>query len=311
MYKLTSNISIDKYKFIGVVSLEINSGWDNFTDTCTITVPGKTEFEGKSISSLIKRGMKVTIELGYDDENELIFSGFVRTVKADVPIEILCEDNMYLLKQNNISKTYPAKTPLKTILNDISIGFKFNATEVNLGKLRINNTSSALVLDELKNDYGLVAYFKGETLYVGIPYWADTTKEHFFSFQKNIIENNLSYMLKDDIEYKVVAVSIDTNNEKIEVSEPENGTGDQRTFYFYDVTEADLKTLAKNELEKLRFDGYRGTFTTFGKPTVRHGDIVNIKDEKYNRIGKYLVKSVVTTFGIDGYRQEIELDRNT
>ena len=56
------------------------------------------------------------------------------------------------------------------------------------------------------------------------------------------------------------------------------------------------------------YEGYTGTFTTFLEPSVEHSDKVELIDNKNKeRAGRYLIRSVVTKFGINGGRQEIEL----
>jgi len=78
------------------------------------------------------------------------------------------------------------------------------------------------------------------------------------------------------------------------------------------VSVSEAKKLLQRETERLRYTGYRGSFTTFGKPDIRHGDIVNLSDPIFpERSGKYLVKRVRTTFGMNGYRQEVELESKT
>jgi hypothetical protein len=62
------------------------------------------------------------------------------------------------------------------------------------------------------------------------------------------------------------------------------------------------------DLEKFRYTGFRGTFKTFGVPIVRHGDKVQLVDPVIkDRNGLYIAKGIETTFGLDGYRQQIEL----
>jgi hypothetical protein len=85
--------------------------------------------------------------------------------------------------------------------------------------------------------------------------------------------------------------------------------GEIRTFHFFNEPESKLKKLGEERLRRFHYTGYRGTFTTFGLPSVRHGDEAKIKDTKQpERDGGYLIKSVKKTFGVDGFRQEITLD---
>ena len=98
------------------------------------------------------------------------------------------------------------------------------------------------------------------------------------------------------------------DNSKIEV-EVGDTEGDVRTLHFYNLAKAELEKIAEESIKTLRYDGYSGSFLTFGQPMVNHGDIVEIEDLKYNRAGQYLVKRVLRTFGAQGYRQKIYLDR--
>jgi hypothetical protein len=46
------------------------------------------------------------------------------------------------------------------------------------------------------------------------------------------------------------------------------------------------------------------------EPIIKHGDVVNIKSYKSpERDGKFLVKSVVLTIGVNGGKQKVELER--
>jgi len=77
------------------------------------------------------------------------------------------------------------------------------------------------------------------------------------------------------------------------------------------VNVAELSNLANEALSKLKYEGFRGSFTTFLEPQVKHGDVIAIQDDVIpDRNGKYLVRKVVTKFGVDiGGRQIITLDR--
>jgi len=176
-----------------------------------------------------------------------------------------------------------------------------------IGQMRVVNSSPAKVLEHLKKEYGLYTYFKQGKLLCGLAYWPDKAVRHVFKFQHNIIQDNLEFIQEEDIKLKVKAVAIAQDNTKkeIQVGDPD---GELRTLHFYDVSEKDLKTLAEQKLEELKYDGYKGTFVTFGEPMVDIGDIAIIKDEKFpDREGNYYIKSVEITFGKRGYRQKIEL----
>jgi hypothetical protein len=309
MKKLTCNIQIGDYAYSGVVNCSIESSYDTLTDTCTITFPRKVSWNDSKITDLIKRGDKIKVYLGYNDENTLVFIGYIKNIKASIPIEITCEDSMYLLKQKSYTESYETVT-LKDLLQNVCGDIPFETIDFTFNNLRITKATPAEIFDSLNSDYGLPFYFVGEKLYAGLNIWPENTTQYDFVFQKDIIDHDsLEYNLADTISLKVVAVSMDDNNNKTEI-EVGDTDGEQRTFYYYNITQEQLETIANTELERLKYDGYRGTFTTFGTPVVKHGDAIKLTDNLYpEREGIYLVKSVKTTFGLQGYRQEIELDR--
>ena len=67
--------------------------------------------------------------------------------------------------------------------------------------------------------------------------------------------------------------------------------------------------IADERIARMKFDGYRGSFTSFLLPRVQHGDAVKLTNPTIpEREGVYLVKQVITTYGVNGGRQEIFLD---
>ena len=130
------------------------------------------------------------------------------------------------------------------------------------------------------------------------------------SFQRDIVlgSDQLVYNRKDDQKIKLVAVSIDLDNNKTEVTVGDE-QGEQRNAYYYNLSEADLKTVAEREIERFKYEGYKGNFTTFGEKIIKHGDIIELSDKRYPyRNGDYLVKVNNTSVGFGGYRQIITLD---
>jgi len=306
-------ISIGDYSYKGVVDVSCELSSETLTNTLTAVFPRKADWVGKSIKDLIKRGQKINVQLGYGDELFPRFEGYIKVVKADIPFTVQAEDTAFLLKKGSIKKDYDS-VDLKTLLTDvIPKGITFEAKDIQLGKLRINNATPAEILANLKEKYGIYSYFKGTVLRSGIQYWGDG-ENHIFGFQQNILSgHNLEYYEEDEISYRVKAISIiDTDTEKNKRIEVENGDkdGELRTFHFYNIDKTELERRAKQELEKLKYTGYRGSFATFGVEAVNHGDTVTLKDKLYTeREGTYIVKSVKINFGMGGYRQTIEIDR--
>lgn len=312
MVTLSSNITIGEYTLAGVVSVSIVSTWESLTDTCKIMLPSSILHKDKRISlaesQLIKRGDKVLVELGYDGENKTVFQGFVKKVNAGSPVSVECEDYAFLLKQDALNLSFRTVTLKALIQAIVPSEIDVVTDNVGLGAFRISNATAAKVLEQLKKQYGLKAFFKGSTLFVGRAYPVVPLETKNFEFQKNIIKDALTYQLEDTIKIKAKGISILPNNSKIEL-EIGDPNGEQRTFNFYNLQKDDLKKALEAELEGVRYSGYKGSFTTFGRPLVAHGDVVKITDDRYNRQGEYYVRKVVYDFGQNGYRQNITLDR--
>lgn len=317
---LRSEITINGYFFDFVNEVEVSSSWDMVTDTAKITIPKKVTFEGKPIvvgaNSLFKRGDKVEIRLGYGTVLNTVFTGYISAIKPKLPIEISCDDEMYLLKKKLVEpKAYKSIT-LKNLLTELigsTLPFETNF-DLTMENFRIgNNLTVAQVLEEIRKTYGVVSFVREGKLYVGFAYLEKLRKEHKFDFQQNVVTtDDLEYRRLDDIKLKVKATSISTSDKKKKRIEIELGDadGETRTLHYYNKTEPQLREIASQELLKLKYEGYFGSYEAFGEPFVRHSDVAVIIDQKVpEREGKYLIKSVNYTFGQGGYRQQIQLDR--
>jgi hypothetical protein len=319
-------MQIGDYNFPFTNEVEIISTWDQLTDTATIRVPRKIRVKkngeySASItagdSGLWRRNDPVKIYAGYNDNNDLRFQGVLTRIVPKLPLEFHCEDSMFTLKQKTVSKYSVTSTTVKALLAAIlPSDIEYEAEDITLGKFQIERATIVEVLDYLRRRFGLSCYFQDNVLHVGFAYRISSINDIAtgelleFEFQKNIIDDSrLDYMREDDVRLKVIAISIKPDNTRKEI-EVGDTDGDIRTLHFYDVSDADLTKLANEALGKLKYEGFRGSFTTFLQPMVKHGQAVKLIDPLIpDRNGVYLVREVVTRFGMDGGRQEITLDR--
>lgn len=306
------DIQIGAYGFPYATEVQVDSSWENLTDTATVQVPRKITMNGRPVAqgdSLFRRGDAVSIRLGYDGRFDEVFSGYVSGISPRSPLEFRCEDAMWLLKKQPVTVSYRSVN-LRKLLADI-IPIPFEAVDAELGPWRISNATPAQVLEELRKTYSLQSWVRDGKLYSGLAYWPTGGKTHRLRFGYHTDDqwSDLEYMRADDVRLKVRAISIEPDNTRLqaEIGDP---NGELRTLTYYALgSEAALRSIAERDIERLRYEGYRGTVKTFGQPAVRHGDIVELQDDQYpDRNGGYLVKRVVTTAGVAGYRQEIELD---
>ena len=309
MYRLSCQITIGKFAFDFVTQAEVDSSWKNLTDTATITLPRKLKWKDRPLRDEIKRGDKVEIWLGWDFENRIEFQGYVSAVRGNVPVKIECEDEMWKLKQTEVTKAWRSVT-LKQLLTDIlPSGTSFEAVDAELGPFRISRVSVAKVLESLRTQYGLYAYFRGGVLYVGFPYSLTDSQTVAYGFRRNIISDDLVYHREDDTAIQVQAISIMPDGSQLEEKVGDPG-GELYTLHYFGLPVSQLKTLAEEDMKRLRYTGYRGGFETFGVPFARHGDIAAIKDAEYpERDGRYFIDRLRTSFGLEGSRREVGLGR--
>lgn len=310
MLKLSCKITIGSYVFNYVQQVQISSSWQKFTDTATILLSRNLKLANQPLNELIKVNDEVNIELGYDDELKTIFTGYVTAIKPTTPIEIMCEDAMWLLKKGSITKTW-RNANIETILKDIlpeNIPYKVTY-DYEIGTFTAEKQSPAQLLEKIKTDYALVSYFREGTLIVGGPYSQSINEDTIaFAFNHSIIDNNLEHKKAEDSPLKVRAISNLADNSKLEATAGDE-EGEERTLNFYDIKDRGLlKESAQNLISTLKYDGMSGSFTTFGEPLVYHWQTVELIDpNEEKKEGVFNIHNINRSFGMDGYRQEIEL----
>lgn len=332
MLKLSSHITIEEaplsfaegqgvrlWEFSAVASCKILEDTDTLTDTCEIILPKKISWVGTTDSDFtalpIRRGDKITIQLGYDNQLKTRFIGYIRSIDAKTPITIKCEDSMFVLKLKKAQPMAWKKASLKEVLTHLlqgtDIDFQLIDNDIQLGSYRIVKPTISEELQELKEKYLLSSYFRmvGEknVLYVGLKYPLDNRQKHIFRHGKNIISEDFEYKNKDDIKVKIEAESFYKNKKtSFEYGDLSSDGGHIIKIRVDNLSEEELKKYAEKTLENYKKDGFKGSFETFGTPEVSKCDMVQIFASDGNS-GTYFVKKNEIELGMNGYRQKIEL----
>lgn len=295
--------------FEKITSCEIVRDMDALTTTCTLVLPRKTQWQGE-VSNPVKRGDQITVWLGYDDNLQLAFKGYVLQKGFKAPIEIKCEDEMYRLKQTPaVKKTYKSVT-LESLLKDQQLNYPLKVLgEQNVGQYRVNVDNVAELLAHLKEN-SIRTFFRLENeqpvLYCGVMFDHNSGIKQVFETGVNIIsDDSLDEQNSEDVKIKVKVISLQPDNTKIKVEVGDND-GERRTLHCYGKNEAEAKAWGEQELERLKRDGLTGSFTTFGHVLLDRLDIIGIKIDG-ERKGKYQVQKNTITYGADGFRQDITL----
>lgn len=305
MFNPVCHITIGSFVFDFVHQLEVESSWELLTDTGKILLPANLKLDKNKLRELIAPGDAVTIDCGYLGDVNRVFSGYVSGIAPKVPIEILLEDEAWKLKQSTITDSLQ-NASLSDLMAKHFQGYQTRILDTEIGNYQIDNASRAKILQSLREQFGLYGFFRQGVLVVGRVYDTQTATTHAIPFQR-IIEHDLQYKRKEDIRLQVTAISNNPDGSKTEVRLGD-ADGEQRSLNFYNLPMAALKDAATREMDRLKYDGYRGTMTCFGQPFIKHGDIIElINNEKADTTGRYWVDAVNYTFGVGGYRQKIKL----
>lgn len=312
MFRLCAKIEIKgdrAWSFDFVNAVEITRDTEKLTTEAKITMPKKVKWD-KADKIPVKRGDSVKISLGYDDNLQTAFVGYVRDVGFKTPIVITCEDEMFRLKQMPTKKKAYRSVSLETLLKDQGISYSLNIMgEQALGAYRVTADTVAALLGKL-SEQGIRSFFRYENgapvLYCGVLFERDTSPAQVFKTGLNIIsDQSLQQQKAENMRLRVKAVSLMPDNKKIKV-EVGDADGEHRTLHTYNKTESELKAWAEQETKRLKRDGLTGSFTTFGHTLVDCLDAIGIVIDGV-KSGVYQVKKNVVKYGDGGYRQEITL----
>lgn len=313
MLKLCAKIEIkgDKtWVFEKITACEIVRDSEALTTTCKLILPRKVKWKGET-SNPIKRGDKISVWLGYDDNLQLAFTGYVLRKGFKAPIEIFCEDEMFMLKQTPCVKKSYKNVDIQTLLKEQGLPYDIKVLgEQNIGQYRVNFENVAELLAHLKEN-SIRTFFRLEdgkpVLYCGVLFDHGNEMRQVFATGINIIsDSSLDEQKAEDVKIKLKVVSLQPDNKKkikVEIGDPD---GEKRTLHCYGKTEAEAKAWGEQELERLKRDGLTGSFQTFGHVLLDVLDVIGIKIDG-ERKGKYQVHKNTITYGSSGFRQDITL----
>ena len=305
------------FTFDKVNKVTVARSFDKQTQTASVMLPRNVKYNKKNIyegiDAIMRRGDKIKIIAAYQPNETVIFTGYIAKINNNVPIELLCEDEMFLLKQAispNLSfKNVDLNTFIGKMLTNIKVPYKVDLT-AQLGQIRLQEVSIGKVLQTLRDQYGLFSFFVNGVLRVGLPFYKEEAMKAVFLFEKMVKEGmGLTYLKKDDVKVQIKGILIKNNaREEFIYGDP---SGDIRTVFQLGGTKSDLDMKCNSFLEQANYTGYYGSFKTFLEPLVVPGDYAVIDSWKYpERKGKYLIKSVTTEVSTsEGGKQTIELER--
>ena len=296
-----------------VNKVEITRKRSDLTAICHLTLPKNIRWQNAKTCPL-RRGDAVEIMLGYDDRLSYVFSGYIREIGVQTPMQLTLEDDMFRLKTIRTHRLAYRNATLEQILADQDIPYPVSVSgETHIGAYRVEADTVALLLEDLhKNGFRFFFTLDNSglpTLHAGILFDRTAAKRIVVSDTVNLIEDkDLKTQHKDTMHVRVKLTSKTGKNSK--TITVEKGDKDQNakvvSYSLPNKTEAELNTMADQYLKQLKKDGLSGSLTTFGEPQAGLLDHVAVKIDG-QRIGIYQVDENEISFGTDGFRQKIKL----
>lgn len=316
----------------GVNAVSITQSVENIGATAKVTIPRNfARKNGRGLLDCIHVGDTATIRLGYNDNIETEFTGYITSIGDATPVVVELEDEWWQLKRKKLTRSWATAT-LKEVLQfvfdgwtvDDRVGAKLEGGYV------INNATPYEVAQGIRDSYGFSIHLNPEkkSVLAFYPYRFEGFATHTYTFgtkdctiidrlraantYPNVVKSELKFTRKEDTPLLLTVKYTDRQGKKHQLEVGDKGENAQRRTLNLGCninSEQEAKQQAQAELERLSYDGYSGKITGFGIPRTAAGDALKIIDpDNPEREGIYLIKSVTVSYTLGGgYRRTNEL----
>lgn len=319
MFVMTHDIKIDGKIIPLITAVSVKMDVTQLANTATVELPATAFKRRLAQVADIRRGQRVEIRLGYDDRNELEFSGYVnRRTDKDGGMVVECEDAMFLFRQTQMANQEFVNPTMKSLLGKVAQavgGIKVDTKlDYSYEKFVFQNASAFDVLKKIQEETKAHIYLTTDNvLHVEPQYLEKASRTVRYSFQQNICRDGLNLTWKDTTENPLIVEVEGTGKvngkvTKVTVTSGKAGGDRIKEKIRGIVDKKTLQSIADDMLASRNHTGFEGSFDAWLRPFVTAGDFVElIDDEDGTRNGKYYVKSVETTFDSGGGKRKINL----
>ena len=256
---------------------------------------------------------KWKIKIGYDNDNQKEFNGYLKRISRDNNSLILeCEDALYLLNKTISDKEYKAVS-LKTLLDDVLKQVDPNFTvdsqyDYTMDKMVVFHQTALDVLKKVHEETKANIWFEDKTLFIREVYYDNAEdKGVIFDTRINVQSNELKWIDKADKKVEIEVVFNKPDGVPIKRTYGNSG-GEKITRYVNGSNDKDMQRAAESEYDLWNYSGFEGNFTGWLIPVVRAGGSVRLRDVEKPE-GKYYVTGVEIEFGQSGGKRKITLGR--
>ena len=316
MLAMEHNISIGNYRLGIVDSITIKRSVETLTDTALIVLPCAYANKTLEVESKLKEGDEVTIELGYNNDLQTEFKGYLKTIQTDDgSITLECEDAIWLFRKelkNKEHKNITAKSLLQKVVQEIDSSFNVSCDyDFTYEQFVIKDATAYDVLKKLQDETKANIYFTGNTLHCHPQYSEITNAEPVrYDFSVNVEKSNLKYKSDKDRKFFIEVEGIPSSGKRVTVTYGTMG-GDKRSLKVYGVTDKDsLLKRAKEELTTLVYTGFEGNFTGWLIPYCEPAYKIELRDQDYpDKNGTYYVVATEVKFSSSGGERTVTIGK--
>lgn len=311
---MKQGLQIADLSFPIITEAVLESSRETPTDTLKIILPKYRNLQ----KDQIQQGDVVEWKAGYNKYGMGIeFKGYVVDVSSTLPLVITARDEMWKCQQKRMKRN--SYRSIATLLSDA--GIVKSKIEV-ADRIKITGTynrSARYALWKLRDKYSYNLFFRNGVFYIEESF-KDSLKNlssevsidknkikiggdiPVFVFSYNIISHSLVPRLNREFKITIRSESIKTGR----MTKASYGKGEE---IFFDIDDLNYKQ-ALDKAKKLYIEkcgeGFNGSLTTFGYPSVQHSQIIRVYDEKDPSFSaRAYVNAVNKTFTQNGFRQEI------
>lgn len=324
MFRMTYHIEVGGMVLPLLTSAKIRKDVKSLTDTATIVCPAVSHFRPLAFVQNVKKGQRVSIALGYDDDNRQEFDGFVKSVALDDnQLTIECEDPLYVFRRVDIPNGEKKDITLKQLLDYVLGEVNAYIRSEGLGEpLKLNclydygyktfrfvNATAYDFMDQIQKEGKPNIFISGGVLNI-VPQYTHTNGTARYSMQRNICRDGLKLKWRDETDKQVyIEVKAKTEDGSEIIATAGKAGADALRLQFPTVKDkASLQTIADNLYKSKSYTGYEGSFCGWLVPFCDAGYVVELTDAANElRSGRYYVEAVEVSFSSAGGERTVRI----
>lgn len=299
-----------------LTSVTVRRSVETLCDTATICLPSTYLNSAINIEDYIHEGDEVEIRLGYGDNLQTEFKGYLNTISTDdSQVRLDCEDALYLFRKEVPNKEYKnitLKSLLQKMVQAVDGSFRVDCDyDFTYDKFVFKDATGYDVLKKVQDETKANIYFGSNTLHIHPQYSQIVNDEVVrYDFAVNVEKSDLKYKKADERKYFIEVEGIQADGKRVTVTTGKQG-GDKRCIKIYGVTDqASLLKRAEEELKTVVYTGFESSFTGWLVPYCEPAYRIQLNDQDYpEKQGQYYVVATETTFSSSGGQRKITIGK--